>query len=316
MPLLQISMKTILITLSCLLPITQLTLAQSSFTYAFVDPDTEPWPSDWSGSVFADERHHADGWGFDSSIASDKFTGAYIGDQSNAVVGAKYHNTESFDIEKDALTYTMSWNPNGLKGFIDIGSSGKGDPNQIFQIGFFNGTPASSWFGQNLSSTAGTDSLYLAGTEISADPTTQQGSLNLGVYDESGTQLADFGNLNYTAVDANGAYIYNFRQDIQALNVSQLSYSLWMDIYQVNGVDTTTYLGQTSYGTQTITHGLNSVSSLVPGVGISVKDISTVSITAANYDGGVAVVVVPEPSTIALMFAGSLALIGYRRRRS
>lgn len=307
-------MKSFFATLGVLASLGTAITAQSNFTYSFIDDDGDPWPSDWSGSSFSSEGHHASGWGFDSAAPSDDYTGAYMGDQNVAVVGAKYYNAGSYHLEKSALTYTMAWNVNGGKGFVDTGSAGS-PANQIFQMGLFNGTPTNTWFGKSLSNVSGADSLYLAGVEVSANPISQTGSLNLGVFDEAGNQLADFGNLNYTAVDASGVHHFNFRQDYTFLNSTQLTLSLWMDEYIVDaGGGTTTFVGQTSYGTKTITHGLSSTEALTPGLGISVKDFANVSITSANYDGGVEVIVVPEPSMITLLFASLLPMLGFRKR--
>ncbi|MCP5536607.1 MAG: hypothetical protein H7A51_10305 [Akkermansiaceae bacterium] len=311
-------MKTILTTLGVLASLGTALTAQSSFTYSFIEADGNPWPSDWSGGSFSSEGHHASGWGFDSAAPSDDYTGAYMGDQNVAVVGAKYYNSGSYSLEKGVLTYTMAWNVNGGKGFADNGSAGS-PANQIFQMGLFNGTPTNTWFGKSLSNVSGGDSLYLAGVEVSANPVTQTGSLNLGVFDEEGNQLADFGSMNYTAVSnpggGEGVHFFNFRQDYTFLNKTQLTLSLWMDEYVVNaGAGTTTYVGQTSFGTQTITHGLSSTEALTPGLGISVKDYANVSITAANYDGGVELIVVPEPGILTMLLAGVLPALGFRRR--
>jgi len=305
-------------------------LAQSSFSYSFDAADGTPWPADWSGATFADEKHHANGWGFDDpGSATDNYTGAYIGDQFVNVTGAKYYNAGSYDINRSSLNYTMGWNPNGQKGFIGENISSTG--NQIFQIGVFGSTPGTRaggpiQFGANLNTNPGTtpttvgtavaghDSLYLAGVEISASATTQIGSLDLKYYDENSVELANFGTLNYTAVDAAGAHIFNFRQDMVDMGSGNMQITLTMDEYIVNpSASTTTFVGQTSFGTQTFQHGLNSLDTLTPGLGIRIQSNQNVSITAANYDGNVPVIV-PEPSSVMLTLLGSMAFVLRRKR--
>lgn len=294
--------------------------AQTSYTFSFTDTDLTPWPTNWLGTTGNAEYHHAFGWGFDDpSAPSDNFTGGtYGGNQNVAFVGAKYDSAASLDATGD-LVYTMGWTPNGGKGFVDDGSVPlTGPANQIFQIGLFNGTPTNSWFGTNLLSASGSDSFYLAGTEISANETTQTGSLNLGYFDENGSQLADFGTLNYNASNnIGGGYIFNFRQDIVYMDPASFAVTLTMDQYliQYPGGPTMTYIGQTSFGTQTFKHGLEDVSALTPGLGIAVHDASSVSISSANYDGGVSVTLVPEPSA-AMLSLIALSVAVARRKRS
>ena len=292
-----------------MLSMTSMSFAQSSFTYSFDAANGSAWPSDWSGASFADEAHHSNGWGFDNpSSATDDFTGAYVGAQNVNVTGAKYFNGGSFDVNKSSLNYTMSWNPNGQKGLQDTGSSAG---NQIFQIGVFSSAPTvgSSQFGTNLgSSVAGHDSFYLAGVELSGSGITQMGSLDLKYFDENSVELANFGTLNYTAVDVAGTHLFNFRQDLVDLGRGGFQVTLTMDEYVVNpSAGTTTYIGQTSFGTQSFTHGLNSLSTLTPGLGFRVQDFAAVSVTAANYDGAVPVNV-PEPSGahVALLSSSSV----------
>jgi hypothetical protein len=294
--------------------------AQSTYTYSFTAADGSPWPGNWLGASAPVEYHHGSGWGFDDpSSPSDDFTGATIGGNfATNYVGVKYDSTASFNAKND-LVYTMGWTPNGGKGFVDNGSvPSSGPANQIFQIGLFNGAPSNSWFGTNLSSTAGSDSFYLAGTETSANLASQTGSLNLGYFDENGTQLADFGTMNYMArrdvniagSDYQFGHLFNIRQDIIFVNSGEFSVSLTVDEYEIdyylNG--TATLVGQTSFGTQTITHGLDDITALTPGLGIAVHDASTVSISAASFDGGVPVTI-PEPSVAMLsLIALSAAL--------
>ena len=295
---------------------TSVSVAQT-FTYSFEAANGSAWPADWSGASFSDEGHHNNGWGFDNpGSATDDYTGAYVGDQSANVSGAKYHN-KSYDVTKSSLNYTMSWNPNGFKGLVDNVAAGKSPENQIMQIGLFSATPGrnNSRFGTDVvTSAAGQDSIYLAGVELSSNSSTQQGSLSLRYYDEAGSLLANFGTLNYTAVEATGAHLFNFRQDFVDLNNGDLQITLTMDEYIVNpGTNSTTLVGQTSFGTQNVTHNLNSLTTITPGLGIRVHDFANTGITAANYDGGVPVVV-PEPSSIMLTMLGSLGFILRRRR--
>lgn len=303
--------------------------AQSEYTYSFTDYNGTDWPINWLGTPAPLEYHHNIGWGLDDPFSiSDDFTGVTYGGAFNSnFVGARYDNSASFNA-KDDLVYTMGWTPNGGKGFIDYGYgpiNGQTPPNQLFQIGLFNSAPSNSWFGTDLTSAAGSDSFYLAGTEIYADPFSQTGSLNLGYFDENGNQLADFGTMFYTArhdVTSGGSdyqigHLFNFRQDIDFLSATEFSVTLTVDEYAIDYYLThsATLIGQTSFGTQTITHELDDIQSLTPGLGLSVKDAVNVSITAANYDGGVPVIVVPEPS-VAMLSLLALSAAVFRRKRS
>ena len=318
--------KHILTSVAVLLHLTVTGLAQSTYTYSFSGVTGDPWPSNWLGASAPIESVHNQGWGFDDPTnPSDDFSGATMGAPAGVnFVVAKYDSTATFNAKGD-LIYTMGWTPNGGKGLVDNGSvPSSGPANQIFQIGLFSGAPSNSWFGTNLTSTAGSDSFYLAGTEISANLASQTGSLNLGFFDENGNQLADFGTMNYTArndVTIGGTlyqigHFFNFRQDISFLSPTEMSVGLTMDEYAIdyNYSNTATLIGQTSFGTQTISHGLNSLSSLTPGLGISVFDATTVSISGANYDGGVPVTVVPEPSAAFLSLIALSALVARRKR--
>ncbi|WP_166443001.1 PEP-CTERM sorting domain-containing protein [Phragmitibacter flavus] len=209
----------------------------------------------------------------------------------------------SFDLA-NGFQMIMGWSPNPAGYLIDNGSFAD---NEIFQMGLVNYNKA----------LMGIDpSLFLSGIESSASSATNVTNSLLAVRSEGGV-LGYFNNGNTVAFAANNYYVFTL--DINYSGVgdpSLVDVGLKMDIFNelVPGSATYTFAGSTDFGViEKLVNPLALDDTLYPGMGLTLRDASMVSISGANFD--TITTIVPEPGSMVLVLLSGFIATGVRRRK-
>jgi hypothetical protein len=207
----------------------------------------------------------------------------------------------SYDMAS-GIKMIMGWSPSPQSGLVDNGTYAD---NEIFQLGLVNYNKAFM----------GIDpSLFLSGIENTASDASNVTNSFLAVRSEGGV-LAYFNNGNTYAFDANNYYLFEIDFEFYGGDPNFVNVGLKMDTYNelISGSGNYTLGGSTDFGViEKIANPLYLDDTLYPGMGLTLRDASMVSISGANFDTMSAI---PEPGSIALLLLSATAALTIRRRR-
>lgn len=305
---------------------------QQIFSYDFDSgPNEETWQSGWS-------LHTSNSEPFKTSFRTRDNHAPLVNGNRMAALATVWpgevaqmtgiYNQQAYNLSSDSLTYSQYWMPwtGGRNSTTDFGV------NDLFRIGLAASDEQLVGAGQ--------DSIFLGGRELSAverlasNDFTSSTVLELGFWDESGTQVVNLGKAEFQQdrfVSApGGGFLY---QDHWAYLISQeykssetkpnaFDIALSIDKYlirrDVNTNEHTDSFQGTVFSTNLtgLEHGIASenLSALYPALGFNVVDPLSVSTSGVNYDGS-GIVTIPEPGGMLLvMLGGALSILLARRR--